>query len=64
MELAVQLRDEGRGVLIISHNLQQVWNVADRIMVLRLGRMVGLRERRRSSIDEIVQLIVAGEPEE
>jgi ABC-type sugar transport system ATPase subunit len=64
MELAVQLRDEGRGVLIISHNLQQVWNVADRIMVLRLGRMVGVRERRRSSIDEIVQLIVAGEPEE
>lgn len=64
MELAVQLRDEGRGVLIISHNLQQVWNVADRIMVLRLGRMVGVRERSRSSIDEIVQLIVAGEPEE
>ena len=61
MELAEQLRDEGRALMIISHNLQQVWNIADRIMVLRLGRMVGIRKRRDSSIDEIVQLIVAGE---
>lgn len=61
MQLAQRLRSEGRGVMIVSHNLQQVWEYADRIMVLRLGHVVGIRDRAKSSIDEIVQLIVAGD---
>jgi D-xylose transport system ATP-binding protein len=38
LELIKRLRSEGHGVLVISHNLADVFDVADRIFVLRLGR--------------------------
>jgi D-xylose transport system ATP-binding protein len=41
LDLVRRLRDEGHGVVIISHNLEDVFQVADRITVLRLGRYVG-----------------------
>ena len=40
LELVRQLRERGLGVVIISHNLANVFEVADRIVVLRLGRKV------------------------
>jgi D-xylose transport system ATP-binding protein len=53
---AVQ-REKGISVIIISHNLQQVFELVDRIIVLRLGEVVGVRERRKTSPDDIVSLI-------
>lgn len=41
LELIRRLRQQGLGVVIISHNLVDVFSVADRIIVLRLGRRVG-----------------------
>jgi D-xylose transport system ATP-binding protein len=41
LELVKRLRERGLGVLIISHNLADVFAVADRIVVLRLGRNAG-----------------------
>jgi D-xylose transport system ATP-binding protein len=41
LELVKRLRDRGYGVLVISHNLADVFEVADRIFVLRLGRRAG-----------------------
>jgi len=41
LELARRLRDRGLAVMVISHNLNDVFEVADRIAVLYLGRMVG-----------------------
>jgi D-xylose transport system ATP-binding protein len=41
LELVKRLRDRGHGVLIVSHNLADVFAVADRIVVLRLGRNAG-----------------------
>ena len=41
LELVTTLRDEGIGVIIISHNLANVFQVADRIVVLRLGARAG-----------------------
>jgi ABC-type sugar transport system ATPase subunit len=40
LELIRRLRDQGLAVIVISHNLNDVFNVADRIAVLYLGRMV------------------------
>jgi D-xylose transport system ATP-binding protein len=40
LELIRRLRDQGRGVIVVSHDLDQVLEVADRIVVLRLGRTV------------------------
>jgi D-xylose transport system ATP-binding protein len=41
LELVLRLRERGMGVILISHNLGDVFQVADRIVVLRLGRNAG-----------------------
>jgi D-xylose transport system ATP-binding protein len=41
LDLVVRLRERGLGVILISHNLADVFQVADRIVVLRLGRNAG-----------------------
>jgi len=58
LELILQLKKEGLSIVIISHNLQQVFAVADRIVVLRGGKRVGSKVRSETSGDEIVKLIV------
>ena len=63
LRLVGDLRDQGKAVILISHNLQQVWDVADRVMVLHLGRVAGIRVKSQSSVDEIVKLIVYGSDE-
>ncbi|AZM49600.1 sugar ABC transporter ATP-binding protein [Streptomyces sp. WAC 06738] len=60
LTLIRDLRDRGTSVIVVSHNLQQVWKTADRIMVLRLGEVAGIRHTADSSVDEVVRLIVHG----
>jgi ABC-type sugar transport system ATPase subunit len=60
LELARGLADDGKAVLIISHNLQQIWGAADRFMVLHLGQIAGIRAKPDTTVDEIVRLIVYG----
>ncbi len=58
LELIVALQRRGLAVVLVSHNLPQVFALADRITVLRAGRIVGVRDRRATSQSEIVHLIV------
>ena len=60
LKLVSDLKASGKSVLIISHNLQQVWDIADRFMVMHLGTVAGIRARQTSKIEDIVQLIVYG----
>src|SRR6266487_455802 len=62
LDLVRRLADQGLAVLLISHNLTDVFEVATRITVLRLGRDVGLYDRERTTQQEIVQAITAGIP--
>ncbi|MFG1620372.1 ATP-binding cassette domain-containing protein [Kribbella sp. NPDC049227] len=64
LRLVRDLRDAGKAVILISHNLQQVWQTADRILVMHLGRVAGIRRRADSTVEEIVKLIVYGDPDE
>jgi ABC-type sugar transport system ATPase subunit len=57
LDLVRRLRDEGHGVVIISHNLADVFEVADRITVLRLGRYVGTFERSKVGREQLVALM-------
>ncbi len=57
LELIVRLRDRGLGVVIISHNMHNVFEVADRIVVLRLGRRAATYRASESTPDEIVAAI-------
>jgi ABC-type sugar transport system ATPase subunit len=60
LELIERLRDKGYAVFIISHNLEHVFQIADRIAVLKTGRMVGVVRRDEVEHDEVVSMIVGG----
>jgi len=59
-ELVHRLREQGVAIIFISHNLQDILAVADRILVLRRGRKVGELSRAEATGDEIVRLMVGG----
>ena len=61
IELIKRLRDRGLGVIVISHNLADVFQVADRVVVLRLGRVAGSFDIKASSQEEIVAAITGAE---
>jgi D-xylose transport system ATP-binding protein len=62
LELVRRLGSQGLGVMLISHNLHDVFETADRITVLRLGRNVGVFERRQTTQQAVVEAITAGKP--
>jgi len=51
------LKARGLTILVISHNLDQIFRITDRIVVLRRGRLIGTRETRATKPDEIVSMI-------
>ena len=57
LALIEHLRQQGLAVVIISHNLDNVFHVADRISVLRLGRHVGTFDRRTTAREDVVAAI-------
>ena len=60
LELIQRLKAKGFAVLIISHNLDHVFQVADRIAILKTGRMLGTVERDEVEHDALVHTIVGG----
>jgi D-xylose transport system ATP-binding protein len=62
LDLVRRLGSQGLGVMLISHNLHDVFETADRITVLRLGRNVGVFERRKTTQQSVVEAITAGVP--
>jgi D-xylose transport system ATP-binding protein len=62
LALVRRLGEQGLGVVLISHNLHDVFETADRITVLRLGRDVGVFDRRTTTQQTVVEAITAGLP--
>jgi D-xylose transport system ATP-binding protein len=60
LDLIRRLRDEGKGVIVISHAMDHVIEVADRAIVLRRGRTVGELVPSDETHGEMVSLIVGG----
>jgi ABC-type sugar transport system ATPase subunit len=61
LKLVRTLCDQGVPVIIISHNMQDVFAVADRIVVMRRGKKVGELLAKQSKPDEVVSLMVGAE---
>jgi D-xylose transport system ATP-binding protein len=61
LDLIRRLRSQGLGVVVISHNLADVFEVVDRIIVLRLGRRVGTFDIGTTSQEEVVAAITGAE---
>jgi len=60
LDLVRRLAERGLGVVIVSHNLHDVFEVADRITVLRLGQRVAMLEASDTTQQEVVHAITAG----
>jgi ABC-type sugar transport system ATPase subunit len=61
LTLVKTLRDQGVPVIMISHNMQDVFAVADRIVILRRGRKVGDLRANETTPDRVVSLMVGAE---
>jgi len=60
LDLVRRLAERGLGVVVITHNLHDVFEAADRITVLRLGQRVAMLERTATTQQEVVHAITAG----
>jgi D-xylose transport system ATP-binding protein len=60
LELVRRLADRGHAVLLVSHNLNDVFEVADRVAVLYLGRMVAVRPAAEVDRQIVVDLMTSG----
>ncbi|PLP59431.1 ABC transporter ATP-binding protein [Mesorhizobium loti] len=56
-EIVLSLKRRNIGVLIISHSLDQVFKLSDRICVLRRGKQIGVRETAKTDKNEIIAMI-------
>jgi D-xylose transport system ATP-binding protein len=60
LDLVKRLAEQGLGVVIVSHNLHDIFEVADDITVLRLGQNVAGFKRTETNQQEVVEAITAG----
>jgi simple sugar transport system ATP-binding protein len=60
LDLIRQVRDQGIAVVIISHNMPEVLQVADRIEVLRLGKRVARLDRGTATVESLVTAMTSG----
>ena len=63
LDLVHRLSEKGLAVVIISHNMHDIFEVADRITVLRLGKNVAVLDAKTATQQQVVQAITAGDME-
>jgi D-xylose transport system ATP-binding protein len=61
LELVRRLGEQGLAVILISHNLHDIFEVADDITVLRLGQNVAEYRRAETTQQQVVEAITAGQ---
>jgi D-xylose transport system ATP-binding protein len=55
-----QLKDEGLGIILISHDIHDVFDLADRISVMLQGKLVGTVRKDEVSTDDVLAMIIVG----
>ncbi len=55
-----ELASQGIGIILISHDIHDVFDLADRLAVMRHGKMVGVARTRDVTKDEVLAMIIAG----
>jgi len=61
-DLIRQLKGEGIGIFLVSHDIHDVFDLADRISVMYHGRLVGTVNKTEVTTDEILGMIILGKP--
>jgi D-xylose transport system ATP-binding protein len=59
-DLIRQLKKEGIGIFLISHDIHDVFDLSDRITVMKNGRIVGTVNKSDVTTDDILGMIIAG----
>ena len=59
-ELILQLKAEGVGIFLISHDMHDVFSLSDRLAVMKNGRMVGTYNTKEVTEDEVLGMIILG----
>ena len=59
-ELIKQLKSEGIGIFLISHDLHDVFDLADRVSVIKNGKLVGTQQTSQVTKDEVLGMIILG----
>ena len=59
-ELIKQLKNEGIGIFLISHDLHDVFDLADRVSVIKNGKLVGTQQTSQVTKDEVLGMIILG----
>jgi D-xylose transport system ATP-binding protein len=59
-ELIRQLKEDGIGIILISHDIHDVFDLADRISVMLQGKLVGTVDKADVTIDEVLAMIIIG----
>jgi D-xylose transport system ATP-binding protein len=60
-ELIEQLKSEGIGIFLISHDIHDVFDLSDRISVMMQGRLVGTVDKNKVTKDEVLAMIIMGQ---
>ncbi|SDI52049.1 sugar ABC transporter ATP-binding protein [Desulfosporosinus hippei] len=63
-QLITTLKTQGVGMIYISHRMEEIFQISDRITVLRDGRYIGTRDTNVTTMDELVQMMVGREIKE
>jgi D-xylose transport system ATP-binding protein len=63
-DLIRQLKGEGLGIFLVSHDIHDVFDLADRISVMYHGRLVGTVNKAEVTTDEVLGMIILGKPPE
>jgi ABC-type uncharacterized transport system ATPase subunit len=58
LKFILQLKSEGKTIILISHKLNEIQSVSDKISVLRRGRHIDTRENKNLSIDQMAELMI------
>jgi fructose transport system ATP-binding protein len=61
LELIQLINQRGMSLILVSHNMPQVLELTNRILVLRAGRRAGLVHTRETSVDQIIRLMTGAE---
>jgi len=59
-QLVIQLKAEGLGIFLISHDIHDVFDLADRVAVMKNGRIVGIASVKNVTKDEVLGMIILG----
>jgi ABC-type sugar transport system ATPase subunit len=60
LDITLKLKEQGISIIIITHNLEHAFLVADRFFVIRLGEKVGEKYKKDTNVNEIVKMITGG----